>query len=82
MALYYFHLRDGEDILLDPDGRALEGPGAIALCALIEARALISEEVRSGRIHLDQRIDVEDADGVVVHSLPFSEAVEISGGKR
>ena len=24
MALYYFHLRDGEDILLDPDGRNRE----------------------------------------------------------
>lgn len=81
MALYYFHLRDGEDILLDPDGRILEGAGAIALCALVEARALISEEARSGRIRLNQRIDVEDADGVVVHSLPFSEAIEITGGK-
>ena len=82
MPLYYFHLRDGDDILLDPDGRELEGPGAIALCALIEARALLGEEVRSGRIRLDQRIDVEDVDGAVVHSLPFTEAIEISGVKR
>ena len=82
MPLYFFHLRDGEDILLDPDGRELEGPGAIALCALIEARALLGEEVRSGRIRLNQRIDVEDADGLVVHSLAFGDAIEISGGKR
>ena len=73
MPVYYFHLRDGHDTLLDPDGRNLESPDAIA-------RALISDEVRLGRIHLDQRIDVEDADGQVVHSQPFDGAVEIVGG--
>ena len=82
MPVYFFHLRDGEDTLLDPDGRVLDGSAAIARSALAEARALISDEARLGRIRLDQRIDVEDADGVVVHSLPFSEAVEITGDKR
>lgn len=82
MPLYFFHLRDGDDILLDPDGRVLEGPEAIAQRALAEARALISEEARLGRIRLDQRIDVEDAGGQVVHRLPFDEAVEITGGGR
>ena len=80
MPVYYFHLRDGEDVLLDPDGRILDGAEAIARSALAEARALISEEVRTGRIRLDQRIVVEDADGEVVHRLPFNEAIVISGG--
>jgi hypothetical protein len=79
MSVYYFHLRDGEDALLDPDGRELEGAEAIAQSALAEARALISDEARLGRIRFDQRIDVEDADGRVVHSLPFDQAVVISG---
>jgi hypothetical protein len=82
MPVYYFHLRDGDDILLDPDGRALEGPEAIAHCALTEARALISDEARLGHIRLDQRIDVEDAEGRLMHRLPFDQAVEISGGDR
>lgn len=82
MPVYYFHLRDGDDVLLDPDGRRLHSPEAIAQCALAEARALISEEARVGRIRLDQRIDVEDVDGRVVHRLSFDRAVEISGGDR
>jgi hypothetical protein len=82
MPVYFFHLRDGDDILLDPDGRALSGPEVIAECALAEARALIGEEARLGRIRLDQRIEVEDADGRVIHRLPFNEAIEISGGER
>jgi hypothetical protein len=82
MPVYYFHLRDGHDTLLDPDGRDLESPDAVARAALAEARALISDEVRLGRIRLDQRIDVEDAGGRVVHSQPFDQAVEIVGGGR
>lgn len=82
MPVYFFHLRDGDDVLLDPDGRALSGPESIAECALAEARALIGDEARLGRIRLDQRIEVEDAEGRVVHRLPFAEAVEISGADR
>jgi hypothetical protein len=82
MPVYYFHLRDGDDVLLDPDGRVLDDPGAIAESALAEARALISEEARLGRIRLDQHIDVEDADGRVVHRLPFDHAVQVTGRDR
>lgn len=82
MPVYFFHLRDGHDTLLDPDGRDLNGADAVARAALAEARALISDEARLGRIRLDQRIDVEDLDGRVVHSQPFDGAVEIVGGGR
>ena len=82
MPVYFFHLRDGADVLLDPDGRALSGPEAVEACALAEARALIGDEAGLGRIRLDQRIEVEDAEGRVVHSLPFDRAVVISGGTR
>lgn len=79
MPLYCFHLRDGEGVLLDPNGRELSDLDAVVACALAEARSLISHEVISGEIHLDQRIDVEDASGQVVHSLHFSDAVRIFG---
>jgi hypothetical protein len=74
---YFFHLRDGEDVLLDPEGMELADAEAIAAQALFEARSILSHDVMNGRIHLGQRIDVETAEGVIVHSLPFSGAVEI-----
>lgn len=77
MQTYYFHLRDGTDVLLDPDGRALPSLAAVAGAALLEARAIISAEAKGGRISLNQSIDVEDEAGQVVHSLPFAEAVQI-----
>lgn len=77
MSLLYFHLRDGHDILLDPDGRELDGREAIAATALIEARAIISYEAIAGRINLDQHIDVEDEQQNIVHCLRFADAIEI-----
>lgn len=77
MSLYFFHLRDGEDILLDPDGRDLPDLEAVAGQALKEARSILSHEVLSGTVHLDQRIDVEDGKGRLVHALEFSQAVQI-----
>lgn len=76
MARYYFHLRDGEDILLDPEGRELDA-GDVRKCALEEARAIIADEARSGLIALDQRLDVENGSGEIVLSLQFADAVVI-----
>jgi hypothetical protein len=77
LPLYFFHLRDGEDVLLDPEGRDLDGIEAIAKAALADARSIVSEDALRGQIELHQRIDVEDNSGAIVHSLPFAEAVKI-----
>ena len=77
MARDYFHLRDGEDILLDPEGRELNHPGAIEQMALNEARAIIGDDARGGTIGLNQRIDVETEAGELVHRLRFADAVVI-----
>jgi len=74
---YYFHLRDGTDVLLDPDGRVLPNLDAVVGTALNEARAIISADARGGSISLRHRIDVEDELGAVVHSINFEDAVKI-----
>ncbi len=82
MTLYFFHLRDGEDVLLDPEGRQLDGPAAVPKAALAEARSIISDDVLQGRIDLHYRIDVEDSDRNLVHRLHFADAIEIVGTAR
>jgi hypothetical protein len=77
MASYYFHLRDGVDILLDLEGRDLAGIKDVMAAALHEAREIISHDVLDGHIMLDQRIDVEDGDGKLVHRQEFADAVAI-----
>ena len=82
MPLYFFHLRDGVDILIDKDGRELDSLAAVASNALVEARAIIAYEAREGRILLDKHIDVENAYGGLVHRLSFADAVEILGSNK
>lgn len=64
-------------ISFDMEGRELNGAAAISQACLNEARAIIAEDARGGSIMLDQRIDVQDEAGTVVHTLPFVDAVEI-----
>ena len=77
MALYYFHLRNHADVLLDPEGRELDD-GRIAKSALAEAREIIAADVLSGNVDLDQIIEVQNSHGAVVHSISFEDAVTIN----
>ncbi|WP_114952043.1 DUF6894 family protein [Sphingosinicella terrae] len=81
MTLYYFHLRDGEDILLDPEGRDLGSMEAIREATLREARSIISSDSLEGKVKLSYRLDVEDESGKVVHRLQFEDAVSLQRGR-
>jgi hypothetical protein len=80
LALYYFHLSDGHQSLIDPEGREIEDAAEIAPLALREARAMISQDALGGRINLGQYIEVRDSDGKLVCQLSFRDAVTISDG--
>jgi hypothetical protein len=78
VAIYYFHLADGQDSLLDPEGRDVDVAQLPAL-SLHEARAIMSHDVMRGHIDLAQFIQVRDAAGKLVHQLSFKDAVTIAG---
>lgn len=77
MPLYYFHLRDGVDVLIDPEGSELTDLAAAQRQAMVAARSLLSVDALEGRLRLDLRLDVEDEHGNIVHRLPFAAAVEV-----
>lgn len=77
LALYYFHLRDGCDTLIDPDGREVGDAATIGDIAIKEARAMISQDALGGKISLDQFIEVRDEGGKLVHKMGFRDAVSI-----
>ena len=81
MKTYFFHLRDGVDVLLDPDGRQLVDLAAAIAATLVEARSIIGADALLGTIMLEQRIDVEDELGAIVHSLAFEDAVHVVRGE-
>jgi hypothetical protein len=78
MSLYFFHLRDGQDLLLDPEGTELPDLHAIFRMALASARSILSAEVLEGRLPLDMHLDVENESGEIVHRLQFGDAIEIT----
>jgi hypothetical protein len=77
MARYFMNLRDGTDELLDPEGVEYPSLDAVRNAVLQTVRDLMSGDVRKGVIDFRYRVDAENSDGVVVHSLAFRDAVEI-----
>jgi hypothetical protein len=78
VALYFFHLCDGHEVVIDPEGREIDDRSRIGEFALKEARAIISQDALAGRIMLGQRIEVRNEDGKLVHQLSFRDAVTLS----
>jgi hypothetical protein len=78
VSIYFFHLIEGEDLLLDPEGTELADHAAVARAALCSARSIMSSEVSAGRLPLDMRIEVENGDGALIHRLPFADAIDIT----
>lgn len=78
MVRYFFHLRDGVDVALDPEGIELPSFEAAQKKALEAARDSLSHDIRDGRIDVRLRIDVENGAGAVLHSQPFQDAFEIA----
>lgn len=73
---YFLHLKDGTDMLLDPDGVDLPAD-AVKRTALRSARDCMCGDVRDGKLDLRYSIEVQDEDGAVVHRLGFADAVEV-----
>jgi hypothetical protein len=71
MPRYFFHLRDQEGFLQDEEGRELDSLAQVHHVALKEARAIIAEEAKQGRIHLNARIEVTTPAGDIVMSMSF-----------
>ena len=77
MALYFFHLCDGPNHLLDLEGQELPDLDAAKAFALLSARDTLSHEMKRGLLNLCVRLDVADAAGAIVHTLPLEQAFRI-----
>jgi hypothetical protein len=71
------NLRDGTEELLDPEGVDYASLDELRKAVLVTVRDLMSGDTREGLIDFRFRIDAEDANGVIVYTLPFKHAVNI-----
>jgi len=79
MALYFFHLHNGRDVILDEEGKELADLAAVHGEAVAQARSIIAADAMQGEIDMTLRIEVRDASGSIVLDMPFASAVTISG---
>lgn len=77
MAVYHFHLWDGEQLIEDLEGVACVSLEAARKRAIDGARDVLAGDVRNGRIDFNQRLELVDGDGRLCLTIPFSEAVEV-----
>jgi hypothetical protein len=74
---YFFHLHNDLDV---PDEEGLECTDleSAKACAAAQAQILMGETLKEdGRIALSHRIDIEDAQGNVLATVPFKNVVTV-----
>lgn len=71
----FFHLRDGEERILDPDGRDVPSIDAVVAATLSDARGIMARDAQEGQIKLAYRLDVEAEEERLVHRFDFKDAV-------
>lgn len=74
---YYFHVRDGDRLLEDPDGSDLPNLDAAREEALAGARLLLSEKLQRGEVIDGQRFEITDASGEVLEIVPFKAVLRL-----
>lgn len=79
MQRYFFHLNECGTATLDEEGVLLPALADARARAIDQARAIMCAEVQEGRLCLSCNIEVRDADGHVALSVPFKEALHVSG---
>ena len=77
MALYFLHLRNGSDELLDSEGHEFADMDGVRRAVMVSVRDVMAGDLKDGLIDLRFRIDAENESGQVVYTLPFKHAVNI-----
>jgi hypothetical protein len=75
MPHFYLHLREGDRLLKDPDGREFRSLDEARAEALLSARELMAAKVLAGRKPNHSRFEIADASDNVVQTVWFEEAI-------
>jgi len=75
MGRFYFHLRDGAELIRDPEGADLRDAAEAKRMALLSARELLAEAIKSGKSRIPEAFVIADEAGRTLHVLPFVEVL-------
>jgi len=72
---YFFHIRDGARLIMDPDGEDFATLEAVRVEAVEAARELIAMNLRAGRPLDGRSFEIWDETGQIVDVLAFLDAI-------
>lgn len=75
MPVFFLHVREGAELIRDPDGGEFADLAAARGEAVRAARSLLGAAVLAGRLPLDHAIVVADADGGELLAITFAQSV-------
>jgi hypothetical protein len=79
MPLFHLHVHNSHGDAEDDEGFELSSLAVAREKAVEGIRSLLSAEVTNGRFNLKGRIDISDPSGKRLLSVPFKEAVDVTG---
>jgi hypothetical protein len=75
VARYFFHIKDGADLIKDQEGTELPTAHAARLQALLSARELWADAIRSGKPLGADAVVIADEHGGTLTFVPMNEAL-------
>jgi hypothetical protein len=76
VPLYYFHIRDGETLIVDEEGIPFPTLDAARAEAARSVREMLAEQLRTGEEVNGQVIKIADESGAVVETLAFTDVLQ------
>jgi hypothetical protein len=78
MGRFYFHLQTGDQIVQDDEGADLPDLSAAQREAILAARELLGEAIKSGRPEAPEALVIADEEGRALAIVPFITVLPIS----
>ena len=76
MPLYFLHVQDGDELVQDSEGQQFDDLEAAKAEAILVARELMAEALRTGRpIGLTKAVLIEEAEGGAISRVSFADAL-------
>lgn len=72
MGRFYFHLRMGEKVITDQEGSDCLDISAARLEALVAARDILADAIRSGNDDAPEAFVIADSEGRELATVPFA----------
>ena len=79
MPLYRFNIHNGNGLTEDEEGRDLPDDESAPAEAISGIRSILAEDILTGMLDLEGRIEVLDEAGRLSMTIPFTDAVTVRG---